>query len=72
MNFVTLAMLLGTYGVAQTCQNSLQVPVLVIKALGKILGYSLENLGYFFTKPSGQISHMGSSLTNSVPGVGVP
>ena len=45
---------------------------LVIKALGKILGYFLENLGYFFTKPSGQISHKGSSLTNSVPGVGVP
>ena len=52
MNFLTLAMLLGTFRDTQTCLNSLKVPVLVIKALGEILAYFLENLGYFFTKPS--------------------
>ena len=48
MNFVTLAMLLGTYGVAQTCQNSLQVPVFSHKSIGQNFGLLFGKFGLLF------------------------
>ena len=48
MNFVTLGMLLGTYRVAQTCQNSLKVPVFSHKSIGRNFGLLFGKFGLLF------------------------